>query len=175
MEEANVQPVRSPVTICGDIHGQFFDLMQLFATGGKLPETSYIFMGDYVDRGHNSVECLQLLFCYKAKWPDCITLLRGNHESRQITQVYGFYEECVRKYGNPNPWKYCVEVFDFLNVAAVRLASFATMLCDHYAFASRCVSIRLELAHITSLCFNTGCGWSSILCPRRIVASAANY
>lgn len=76
-------------------------------------------MGDFVDRGHNSVETFQLLLCLKARWPDCITLLRGNHESRQITQVYGFYEECVRKYGNANPWKYCVEVFDYLNLAAL--------------------------------------------------------
>jgi hemerythrin superfamily protein len=68
---------------------------------------------------HNSVETFQLLLCLKARYPDCITLLRGNHESRQITQVYGFYEECVRKYGNANPWKYCVEVFDYLNLAAV--------------------------------------------------------
>jgi diadenosine tetraphosphatase ApaH/serine/threonine PP2A family protein phosphatase len=67
------------------------------------------------------VETFQLLLCLKARYPDCITLLRGNHESRQITQVYGFYEECVRKYGNANPWKYCVEVFDYLNLAAVSL------------------------------------------------------
>lgn len=119
MEESNVQYVQSPVTVCGDIHGQFFDLLELFKTGGELPTTSYVFMGDFVDRGHNSVETFELLMCLKAKYPDCITLLRGNHESRQITQVYGFYEECVRKYGNANPWKYCVEVFDFLNLAAV--------------------------------------------------------
>jgi hypothetical protein len=119
MEEANVQLVRAPVTICGDIHGQFYDLLELFKTGGDIPGTNYVFMGDFVDRGHNSVETFQLLLCYKAKYPDCITLLRGNHESRQITQVYGFYEECVRKYGNANPWKYCVEVFDFLNLAAL--------------------------------------------------------
>ena len=72
-----------------------------------------------MDRGHNSVETFQFLLCLKARYPDCITLLRGNHESRQITQVYGFYEECVRKYGNANPWKYCVEVFDYLNLAAL--------------------------------------------------------
>ena len=119
MEEANVQPVQSPVTICGDIHGQFYDLLELMKTGGQIPATNYIFMGDFVDRGHNSVETFQYLLCLKALYPDCITLLRGNHESRQITQVYGFYEECVKKYGNANPWKYCVEVFDFLNLAAL--------------------------------------------------------
>jgi diadenosine tetraphosphatase ApaH/serine/threonine PP2A family protein phosphatase len=76
-------------------------------------------MGDFVDRGHNSVETFQYLLCLKAMYPDSVTLLRGNHESRQITQVYGCYEECVRKYGNANPWKYCVEFFVFLDLAAL--------------------------------------------------------
>ena len=119
VEESNVQPVASPVTVCGDIHGQFDDLLELFRTGSEIPNTKYIFLGDFVDRGHNSVETFELLLCLKARYPAHITLLRGNHESRQITQVYGFYEECVRKYGNPNPWKYCTEVFDYLNLAAV--------------------------------------------------------
>jgi len=105
IEESNVQPVASPVTVCGDIHGQFYDLLELFRTGGEVPSTSYIFMGDFVDRGHNSVECFELLLCLKACFPEHITLLRGNHESRQITQVYGFYDECIKKYGNVNPWK----------------------------------------------------------------------
>ena len=81
-----------------------------------------------MDRGRNSVECLELLLCLKCKYPDNITLLRGNHESRQITQVYGFYEECVRKYGNANPWKFCTEVFDYMNLAAVIDGS---VLCVH--------------------------------------------
>ncbi|KAL0591426.1 hypothetical protein ABG067_001458 [Albugo candida] len=122
IEESNVQPVTSPVTVCGDIHGQFFDLLELFRSGGNITHTNYIFMaicGDFVDRGHNSVETFELLLCLKARYPDRITLLRGNHECRQITQVYGFYEECVRKYGNANPWKYCTDVFDYLNLAAV--------------------------------------------------------
>ena len=119
MEESNVQPVASPVTVCGDVHGQFFDLLELFRTGGELPTTNYIFMGDFVDRGHNSVETFEMLLCLKARYPAHITLLRGNHESRQITQVYGFYDECMRKYGNANPWKYCTEVFDYLNLAAI--------------------------------------------------------
>ena len=49
MEESNIQPVSSPVTVCGDIHGQFWDLLELFRVGGDAPETSYIFMGDFVD------------------------------------------------------------------------------------------------------------------------------
>ena len=65
MEESNVQPVLSPVTIVGDLHGQFFDLLHLFGVGGWPPETSYVFLGDFVDRGHNSVETLSLLLCLR--------------------------------------------------------------------------------------------------------------
>lgn len=119
MEESNVQPVQAPVTICGDIHGQFHDLLELFKIGGEIPRTRYVFMGDYVDRGFNSVETIQLLLCFKVKYPGHITMLRGNHETKNISSVYGFYDECVRKYGNANPWKYCNEVFEYLPVGAV--------------------------------------------------------
>ena len=149
MEEGNVQYVDSPVTvrlssqhtdlrliiqICGDIHGQFFDLMELFRIGGFCPETNYIFMGeastsaasrsanstgDFVDRGFYSVETFLLLLLLKVRYPDRITLIRGNHESRQITQVYGFYDECQRKYGSSNVWRYCCDIFDYLSLGAV--------------------------------------------------------
>ena len=84
-----------------------------------MPKEKYIFIGDFVDRGYHSVETLSYLFCLKAKYPDRILLLRGNHESRQITQVYGFYDECLRKYGNANVWKYLTDLFDYLPLTAV--------------------------------------------------------
>ena len=117
--EENVVRINSTVTICGDIHGQFSDLLELFKVGGECPETNYLFMGDFVDRGNNSVETLLLLITLKVRYPDRMALIRGNHESRQITQVYGFYDECLRKYGSINVWKYCIEVFDYFPIAAM--------------------------------------------------------
>lgn len=119
LEESNVPQVPSPVNIVGDIHGQYHDLLELFKTGGFVPNSSYVFMGDYVDRGFYSVETLTLLMLLKAKYPDKITLIRGNHESKQITQIYGFFDECKQKYGNSRVWQYCTDVFDVMNVAAV--------------------------------------------------------
>ncbi|KAK7922855.1 hypothetical protein WMY93_009757 [Mugilogobius chulae] len=118
-QESNVQEVRCPVTVCGDVHGQFHDLMELFKIGGKSPDTNYLFMGDYVDRGYYSVETVTLLVSLKVRFRERITILRGNHESRQITQVYGFYDECLRKYGNANVWKYFTDLFDYLPLTAL--------------------------------------------------------
>eukprot|EP00122_Pirum_gemmata_P019944 Pgem_evm1s18656 len=119
VSESNVQAVRCPVTVCGDVHGQFHDLMELFRIGGEGPDTNYLFMGDYVDRGYYSVETVTLLVCLKVRHKDRITILRGNHESRQITQVYGFYDECSKKYANPNVWKYFTDLFDYLPLTAL--------------------------------------------------------
>lgn len=91
-------------------------------------DTRFVFLGDFVDRGYFSLETFTLLMCLKAKYPDRIVLVRGNHESRQITQVYGFYEECQQKYGNASVWKACCQVFDFLVLAAI---VDGTVLCVH--------------------------------------------
>merc|ERR1719321_659653 len=114
VEEGNIPNVDCPVTVVGDLHGQFRDLLEIFKTMGRAPETNYVFLGDYVDRGSQSVETIQLLVALKVRYPSRVTLLRGNHESRQIGQVYGFYDEVVFKYGNANVWNYFTDLFDYL-------------------------------------------------------------
>ena len=100
IEESNVLPIYAPapVTICGDIHGQFVDLMELFKTGSSCPQTNYLIMGDFVECGFNSVETFLPFLALSILFPACRTLIRGNHQLHQIAQVYGFYDEWMRKY-----------------------------------------------------------------------------
>jgi hypothetical protein len=107
------------VTIVGDVHGQFYDVLHLFEIGKEPPETSYVMIGDFVDRGYHSVETITLLFCLKLKYPSHVTLLRGNHECREVTMHYGFFDEIKRKYGNTKVWEYYTEAFNYLPVGAI--------------------------------------------------------
>ena len=119
MDAPNVSVISSPVTVVGDIHGQYQDLLELFRVGGPCPLTNYLFLGDYVDRGNHSVLTITLLACLCVRYPHRITLLRGNHESRSITQVYGFHTECLQRYGTATVWREFTDLFDFLPYAAV--------------------------------------------------------
>ena len=110
--------LEAPLHVCGDIHGQYYDLLRIFEHCGYPGEYNYLFLGDYVDRGKQSLETICLLLCYKIKYPEKVTLLRGNHESSVTNRIYGFYDECKRRY-NIRLWKSFTELFNYLPVAAL--------------------------------------------------------
>ncbi|KAA0044237.1 hypothetical protein IC582_009706 [Cucumis melo] len=118
LSQPNLLQLQAPINICGDIHGQYPDLLRLFEMGGFPPDANYLFLGDYVDRGKQSIETITLLFAYKVKFPDNFFLLRGNHECASINRIYGFYDECKRRF-SVRLWKIFTDCFNCLPVAAV--------------------------------------------------------
>jgi len=110
--------LEAPIKIVGDIHGQYYDLLRLFEYGGFPPEANYLFLGDYVDRGKQSLETISLLLTYKIKFHENFFILRGNHECASINRIYGFYDECKRRF-SIKLWKTFTDCFNCLPVAAL--------------------------------------------------------
>ena len=111
--------LNTPITLVGDIHGSIFDLLRIFQIFGAPPTRCYLFLGDYVDRGAYSVECMTLLMAYMLKYPSNVHLIRGNHEFRHINQVYGFYYEVLEQFSDAAMWDQFNDMFAWLPLAAI--------------------------------------------------------
>ena len=117
-KETSLLKISAPLYICGDIHGQYYDLLRVFDILNYPPTSTFLFLGDYVDRGKQSLECILLLLCLKIKYPDKIFLLRGNHESEAINKIYGFYDECKRRL-SVKCFKKIINLFNMLPISAL--------------------------------------------------------
>ena len=118
MNQPVLLELEAPIKICGDVHGQFYDLLRILEFGGYPPDSNYLFLGDYVDRGKQSLETICLLLSYKIKYPENFFMTRGNHECSSINRIYGFYDECKKRF-SIKLWKTFTDCFNCLPVAAI--------------------------------------------------------
>ena len=125
--EDSMLKISAPLYICGDIHGQYYDLLRVFDILKYPPKSKFLFLGDYVDRGKQSLECLLLLLCLKIRYPSNIFLLRGNHESEALNKIYGFYDECKRRISI----KCFKKITNLFNVLPITALIDENILCMH--------------------------------------------
>ncbi|KAL3936188.1 MAG: hypothetical protein SGBAC_008441 [Bacillariaceae sp.] len=147
LQQSMLLELEAPIKIVGDIHGQFTDLLRIFEYGGFPPCANYLFLGDYVDRGKQSIESICLLFAYKIQYPENFFLLRGNHESAGINRIYGFYDECKRRF-SIKLWKVFSDVFNCLPITALVDEK---ILCMHGGLSPELSSLQ-QIADIQRPC-----------------------
>ncbi|KRX00376.1 hypothetical protein PPERSA_08882 [Pseudocohnilembus persalinus] len=117
-QESNLLHIQDPLTVVGDIHGQFYDLLKILEVGGNPEQQKYLFLGDFVDRGSFSIEVLILLYSIKLCYPETVYFLRGNHECRQMTSFFNFRDECKYKY-DQEIYDTVMESFDLMPIACI--------------------------------------------------------
>nr|CDQ05190.1 Bm10584 [Brugia malayi] len=119
MEQPVMLKLKPPITVCGDIHGQFGDLIRIFSKTGFPHKTNYLFLGDYVDRGKMNLEVIIFLFACKLRYPKNFFLLRGNHETQLVNRIYGFYDEIMRRYQSLPLYMLFQSVFNVMPLSAI--------------------------------------------------------
>ena len=120
-KESNLLELTAPINLFGDIHGQFLDMIRFLKMTGLPPHQKFLFMGDYVDRGQNSIEVVTLLFALKILYPEQVFILRGNHECPDVNMGYGFYQECEQRFNNKEHPNLGLKVFNCINQALMTL------------------------------------------------------
>jgi len=133
----------APMRVAGDVHGQYYDVLRLFEYGGSPEDMNHLFLGDYVDRGKNSIETITLLLAFKVRYPENFFILRGNHECASVNRLYGFFDECKRRY-NIKLWKTFGDVFNFMPVCAL---IDDRILCMHGGLSPELISLE-QIRHL---------------------------
>ncbi len=125
-KEPNLAQVEEPICVVGDIHGQYYDLLNMIGKAGEPGTLNYLFLGDYVDRGILGIEVCLLLFAIKLNHPKSVVMLRGNHESRNMTEAFTFRFEVLERY-DAEVYDLFMEAFDAMPISALVAKKYLAM------------------------------------------------